>query len=128
MRRLCEHAFLTSQGSPYGRFQRALKAGLVHQAETAARELGRIDLADALRLVELYAAAAPEKFDRAAVRWIDRYLCEREPTLLRASIALAALSELRGPGEQASRVLHELVGTAAKPAPSTASGFSDGAA
>jgi hypothetical protein len=107
---------VTSQGSLYGRFQRALKAGQVFHAETAARELGGLNLADALRLVELYAAYEPDKFERAAVRWYTRYLEEAGPTLLQAGIALAALGELRGRGEAAGKLLAELCregGTAA---------------
>ena len=78
------------------------------QAETAARELGGLNVADALRLVELYAAYDPTKFDRAAVKWLARLLTETNANLLRAIIALAALGELRGPNEQARKVLHDL--------------------
>jgi hypothetical protein len=99
---------VTSQGSPYGRFQRALTAGQVLQAETAARELGGLNLADALRLVELYAAYEPTKFDRAVVKWLARLLTETNANLLAANIALAALGELRGPNNQARKVLHDL--------------------
>jgi hypothetical protein len=100
---------VTSQGTAHGRFERSIKAGLVMQAEAAARELGRLSLADALRLVELYAAYEPEKFEKAALRWFDRYLCEGEPTLLKAQVALAALSDLRGgQNESASKLLAKL--------------------
>ena len=101
---------MTSQGSAYGRFQRALEAGLF-QAEDAARELGSLNLTDALRLVELYAAYDPEKFDRAAVKWLVRLLTETNANLLGANVPLAALGELRGPNEQARQVLHDLAAT-----------------
>jgi len=42
-----------------------------------------------------YAAYEPAKVERAALRWFSRYLSEREPGLLRAQIAFAALGELR---------------------------------
>jgi hypothetical protein len=80
----------------------------VLHAETAAREVGSLNLADALRLVELYAAYEPEKFERAPLRWFGRYLAESEPSLLSANVALAALSELRRSGEQARSLLREL--------------------
>jgi hypothetical protein len=84
---------------------------LVIQAEAAARELGRLSLSDALRLVELYAAYEPDKFERAAARWSERYLAERQPTLLQAQVALAALGELRGGGGAASKLLTDLAAT-----------------
>jgi hypothetical protein len=46
------------------------------QAETAARELGRLGLLDALDYLVLLAAEAPERFDRAAQRWLARLLSE----------------------------------------------------
>jgi hypothetical protein len=39
----CEHVFVTSQGSPYARFQRALPTGNAHLAWSAATELQHID-------------------------------------------------------------------------------------
>jgi hypothetical protein len=78
------------------------------QAEAAARELGRLSLQDALRLVELYAAYEADKFERAALRWYERFLAERQPTLLQAQVALAALGELRGCSEPASKLLVEM--------------------
>jgi hypothetical protein len=42
---------MTSQGTPYGRFQRAIQRGQLFHAELAARELGRLTLSDALALV-----------------------------------------------------------------------------
>jgi hypothetical protein len=62
---------VTSQGTAHGRFQRAIKNGWVFHAEVAARELGALSPADALRLVVLYADAEPEKFERAALRWLE---------------------------------------------------------
>jgi hypothetical protein len=99
---------MTSQGSAHARFQRAIKAGHVLNAEMAARELGAISLSDALALVLLYARAGEDKFERAARRWVRRVqvhysLRHREVELLRGAmgalgsrfdqIALAALSE-----------------------------------
>jgi hypothetical protein len=41
---------MTSQGTAHGRFTRALASGNLRAAESAARELGRLSLKDALRL------------------------------------------------------------------------------
>jgi hypothetical protein len=59
---------MTSQGSSYGRFTRAIKARQLFQAEMAARELRGLSLADALELVILIAAQRPDRLERAAVR------------------------------------------------------------
>ena len=78
---VCEHTFLTSPGRPYAVFQRALKNGNLWVAETEARELRKVSLEDALRLVHLYAEKESPKFERAAMKWLRRYLDEKEPTL-----------------------------------------------
>ena len=80
---------MTSQGSPYGQFQRALKKESVFQAEMAARGMNFVSLADALRLVELYLKCEPAKFERAALRWFARYLDEVGPSLLQAQICIS---------------------------------------
>ena len=41
----------------------------------------RVPLEDALRLVYLYAEKESPKYERAAMRWLRRYLLEKEPTL-----------------------------------------------
>ena len=65
-------------------------------AEMTARKLGHLSLEEAVQLLLLYAAREPAKFERAAARWFSRYLDEGEGvTLLRAHLALGALSELR---------------------------------
>jgi hypothetical protein len=86
---------MTSQGTAYGRFARALRRGDVSQAELAARELGRLTLADALSLCELLAARDPQRFERAARRWLQRFIEERSPSLPEVALAAAALNELR---------------------------------
>jgi hypothetical protein len=86
---------MTSQGTAYGRFARALRRGDVFQAELAARELGRLTLADALSLCELLAARDPQRFERAARRWLQRFIEERSPSLPEVALAAAALNELR---------------------------------
>jgi hypothetical protein len=50
-------------------------------AEDAARELPNLPLEDALQLVHLYAERDSPKYERAAMRWLERYLAEGEPRL-----------------------------------------------
>jgi hypothetical protein len=88
--RLCEHAFLASEIASLGAdFQRAVQQGNVMRAEAAARQLGQLPLESALRLLLLYAEKEPIKFERAALRWLARYVtkerrsrCSRRSSLL----------------------------------------------
>ena len=50
-------------------------------AEDAARELPNLPLEDALQLVHLYAERGSPKYEKAAMRWLERYLAEGEPKL-----------------------------------------------
>jgi hypothetical protein len=49
-------------------------------AEDAARELPN-PTEDALQLVHLYAERGSPKYERAALRWLERYLNESSPRL-----------------------------------------------
>ena len=55
---------MQSKGSLYAQFQRAIERGNLLSAETAARQLGRLTLADALRLTLLIREEAPERFPK----------------------------------------------------------------
>jgi len=50
-------------------------------AEDAARELPHLSLEDALALVHLYAERESPKYEKAALRWLERYLAEGSPRL-----------------------------------------------
>jgi hypothetical protein len=50
-------------------------------AEDAARELPNLPLEDALQLVHLYAERGSPKFEKAVMRWLERYLTEGSPKL-----------------------------------------------
>ena len=89
--------FVTSHGSPHGRFSRAISQRDLVAAEAAAREFGWVSLGDALALVILYAEADDPKFERAAVRWLDRLLEERVVALSEARRACEWLEQLAGP-------------------------------
>ena len=98
--------FLTAQGSAATRFRRAIERKALLNAEPAAREMGHLDLRDALSLVLLYAAADDPRFDRAATRWIGRFCVEEKPSLLELQSAVSALGLVRrGGGEAAARLL-----------------------
>jgi hypothetical protein len=84
---------VTSQGSPYARFQRALGTGRATLAWSAARELEHVDLQDALALVLL--VVDEPLYARASARWLGR-LCLEVPslTLRQAQLAACALAGL----------------------------------
>jgi Excalibur calcium-binding domain len=87
---------VTSEGSPHGRFQRAVAAGLLLQADAAARELGRLSLPDALAFVALLAEHDDRRFARAAARWRARLEDEAGPLGLGdAHLVTAALFALQ---------------------------------
>jgi len=89
---------MTSQGTAHGRFTRAIANGNLRSAEMAARELGRLALADALALTALLALQESDRFDRAAVRWHGRFALEtRGLSLDESQLALAAVAALHGP-------------------------------
>ena len=101
---------MTAQGRPYARFKRALEVRSVFQAEDAAREMGRLGLNDALDYLVLLAVESPERFDRAARRWLARLLAESDAlTLDEVVIALGCLRGLAGYGDQSREVLRAMV-------------------
>lgn len=98
---------MTSQGSPYARFRRALARGSLPQILDAAQELPRIELDDALQICVLM--QGHEQADRAAARWLARLALEC-PTVrledLRAG--LAAFDAYPYNADGARRALDEL--------------------
>src|SRR5207249_4255070 len=98
---------MTSQGTAHGRFQRAIQRGQLFHAELAARELGRLTLADALALTALIAKDEPARYGRAAVRWHGRFELEAKGLELSESqLALAALAAL--PDDEAGIAIEAL--------------------
>jgi hypothetical protein len=102
---------LTAQGHPRSIFSRAIEDGNLVAAEASAREIGSLTLEEALRLLFLYAEKEPIKYERAALRWLARYVTEgKAVSLLKAQLPLSALAELRGgEREQAAKLLIKLV-------------------
>jgi hypothetical protein len=80
---------MTSQGSAYARFQCAIKTGNLTLIRNAAAELPRVDLRDALAVCVVIRQAEPERFQRAALRWLARFCLERRDATL-AQIQAAA--------------------------------------
>ena len=97
-----EHMFVTSQGSPYSRFRRALDGGNATIALAAAADL---------ELLLLIHDSEPSRFERAALRWHGRYCREvTDVDLVEAQAVLACLTSLRGRRpEPAAHALADLV-------------------
>jgi hypothetical protein len=85
--------FVTSEGHPGARFQRALAAGNLTAAEQAAFEVAFVPLADARALVELYGEKGDQKYERAALKYLARYLAEEKPSLTDVAQVTAVLAE-----------------------------------
>jgi hypothetical protein len=62
-------------------------------AEDAAREMREISLEDALQLVHLYGERESPKYERAAMRWLERYLTESSPRLQHFAEITASLAK-----------------------------------
>jgi len=86
--------FVTAEGRPGARFSRAVERGnLTAAAEQAAFELAFVALADARALVELYAEKGDRKYERAALKYLRRYLDEAGPSLADVAQVAAVLAE-----------------------------------
>jgi hypothetical protein len=79
-------------GHAHVRFRRAIERRALWLAEDAARELPNLPLEDALQLVHLYAERGSPKFEKAALRWLERYLTEGSPRLQRFAEVVESLA------------------------------------
>jgi hypothetical protein len=93
---------MTSQGSPYGRFQRALATGNVGIVRSAAAELPRIGIAEAAAMLLVIEQAEPERYQRAALRWLAMLCQERRSTIDLAGIVQVAAALDALPGRRAT--------------------------
>ena len=84
---------MTSQGHPGARLQRALAAGNLAAAEQAAFEVPFVPLTEARALLELYAEKGDPKYERAALKYLRRYLDEADPSLADVAAISALLAE-----------------------------------
>jgi hypothetical protein len=83
---------VTSRGHPYAEFKRALDRGNLWIAEAVAPEMPQVSLEDALKLAHLYAEKESPKYERAAMRWLERYITEGSPTLANFAKTTAELA------------------------------------
>jgi hypothetical protein len=72
-------ARLTAEAHALVRFRRALERRALWAAEDAAREMPDLVLEDALQLVHVYAERGSPKYERAAMRSLERYPTEGMP-------------------------------------------------
>jgi hypothetical protein len=82
--------FVTSDGSPYARFRRALETGNELLVLSTARELPQIALDDALRICLVLRDGDRDRYERAAVRWLGRFALEARAVTIRDLRAAAA--------------------------------------
>jgi hypothetical protein len=99
---------VTSDGSPYARFRRALDQGRLPLVYAAAAELPRVELDDALEVCVLMSREAHPAFERAAVRWVARLCLERRVGIHEARCALALFETLPRDPHGAVRSLRAL--------------------
>jgi hypothetical protein len=87
---------MSSQGTAHGRFERAIHRRHVQAAEMAAREMG-VDCRLPTRFccASCWRMSIPQRYERAALRWLERFIDERLPPLAEVALAVSALAELR---------------------------------
>ena len=102
---------MTSQGSAYARFRRALDTGSPIVALAAAHDLHQIGLTDALELC-LVLRGDPARYARAVARWNARFATEgRGVTGSESAAVLALLLAIAGPRPvPAAKALAEFLG------------------
>ena len=88
-----ERVFVTSDGHAGARLRTALAVGNLTAAEQAAFEVPFVPLTEARALLELYAEQGEPKFERAALRYLRRYLDEADPSLADVAGVAAVLAE-----------------------------------
>ncbi len=101
--------FVTSEGSAYARFRRALETGNELLILSAARELPQVALNDALQICLVLRDGDPGRYERAAVRWLGRFALEaRGVTIRDLRAAAAALDSLPARSAEAMEQLQHL--------------------
>jgi hypothetical protein len=91
---------MTAKADPRARFKRAIERRNLWGAEDAARELPKLTLEEALQLVHLYGERGSSKYDKAALRWLERYLFEEQPSLERFARVVASLARSPATGSE----------------------------
>jgi hypothetical protein len=75
----------------------------------AAAELPRVDLGDALAVCMAIRDAEPERFERAALRWLARYAVERAGSVAEVRAAADAFATMLQRPEDALIALQRLL-------------------
>ena len=101
---------MTSDGSKYGsanrRLERALADGDLGRAVTASRELPRVGLPDAAKILFLMARNGDRRYPKAAARWLSRFAAEvRDVTPEQLARVADALADLEHADHEAAEVL-----------------------
>jgi hypothetical protein len=104
--------FVGNAGHPHARLQRALDRDNLPAAYAAARDQGFVSLADALRLLLLIERKDPERFERAACRFVGRFAAET-PHVRLADVQLV-LGAVLGLRDLSSRVSLETIAVVAE--------------
>jgi hypothetical protein len=101
---------MSIKGHPYRWFSSALRRGDLVGVRSAAAELGhKVNLVDALSIVLLMADREDDAFERAATRWLARFVIERPAVGLEdLRFGLVALQALPANREAALAQLSEL--------------------
>jgi hypothetical protein len=101
---------MSIKGHPYRWFASALRRGDLVGVRSAAAELGhKVNLVDALSIVLLMADREDEAFERAATRWLARFVIERPAVGLEdLRLGLLALQALPSNTAAAKQQLAEL--------------------
>jgi hypothetical protein len=84
---------MTSQGHIGAQLQRAIQRRDLVDVESILTDMAFVPLPTARELVELYAEAGSPKYERAAVRYLERYLSESNPSLTDVAQVAALLAE-----------------------------------
>jgi hypothetical protein len=102
---------MTSQGTPHGRFSRAIRDRHFQRAIMAAYELEHVTLENALELTILAAEVGDRRWPKLAARWHSLFVDEtRGIGAAESAFVLAAACALDGPlSELAAKTLRQLV-------------------
>jgi hypothetical protein len=84
---------VTSEGHPGAIFQRAVRAGNLVEVESILTDMRFVPLTHARALVELYAQHGSPKSEKAALKYLGRYLSETEPSLADVAQLAGVLAE-----------------------------------
>ena len=108
---------MTSDGSKYGsanrRLERALADGDLGRAVSASRELPRVGLQDAAKILFLMARNHDQRYPRAAARWLSRFATEvGDVTPEKLAQVADALADLEHADPEAAELLFAATRTA----------------